>query len=507
MGQMYAFHATAIGHHHVMRGKVCQDASVSFQSEDGEYQIAVIADGHGDALCFRSDKGSEIATKVALECLQQFAEKVHNLGERFYQDITSNPRYQQMIVKELTDTIIAKWHDSIMEHYDNHQLTEEELKYDIEYGQNKEQVAHIYGTTLLAALRLPYCLILLQQGDGRCEVFYDDGTVNQPVPWDERCEDTITTSMCDKDAALSIRNCVIDLKENNVIACYLGCDGVEDAYRDSTENMEGVHIFYKNLTCQLAKMTPLEFQPYLLEMLSVFSEKGLFSQCGSGDDVSVAGIVDLERIPSFVDEFQMDIKKYELNEALFWKMDALRGKTRKHGILQKRMKESEDTYREIQKTFQSLNLQLQELLEEEKTLKQQKQYAKKNLDIYKETSEEVKEYVEGNVDVSEECQTFIEKFKQIINIPRFYAEIVTEHKSRERMYKEYSDKLIDVENQIQSFNKKKEECLVVLKEAESKFQEARVLFDEYDNTFQTIQTECELIQAKIDSLSLKTAEL
>ena len=52
----------------------CEDSSVSYSAEDGKYHIAIVADGHGSKKCFRSNEGSKIATEVAMECLQQFAE-------------------------------------------------------------------------------------------------------------------------------------------------------------------------------------------------------------------------------------------------------------------------------------------------------------------------------------------------------------------------------------------------------------------------------------------------
>jgi hypothetical protein len=203
-----------------------------------------------------------------------------------------------------------------------------------------EQIAHIYGTTLIAALWLPECLILLQQGDGRCDVFYEDGSVDQPIPWDERCHENVTTSMCDSDAAASFRSCVIDRKETPVMACFLDCDGVEDAYHDSDETMAGVHTFHKHLILKLLSMQEAEFDEYLEEFLPEFSAFGIFGPTGSGDDVSVAGIVDREAAGQWKDRFSKDIRRYELEEELFQKENELKSKMRKHQILKKRMDEA-----------------------------------------------------------------------------------------------------------------------------------------------------------------------
>ena len=262
MSKMFTFHETVRGHLHIMNDFLCEDFSESFSDENGRYHIAVIADGHGAKACFRSNIGSKIATVVAVECLQNYAETImlsEGNGASYYKDMLSNPRYQKMNIRQLTNSIIDKWNDKVYEHYcANPPLKEEKAE-----ATPDTNFAHIYGTTLIAALQMPKCLILLQQGDGRCDVFYSDGSVDQPIPWDSRCEGNVTTSVCDMDAEDSIRYCVLDLSKKPVMACYLGCDGVEDAYRDTEEElggshvqMGGVHTFYKYMTCQLAKEGP-----------------------------------------------------------------------------------------------------------------------------------------------------------------------------------------------------------------------------------------------------------
>lgn len=350
MKQKYTFHKSVRGHLHVIREVPCEDYSDSFSEENGRYYIAIVADGHGAAECFRSSFGAKAATMVAMKCLKEFAESVMVSAETekmFYREIISNPRYRQATIRRLTDTIIAGWHDSIWEDYKINPPMPEELGENKEKYKDETKVPHIYGTTLLAALQFEKCLILLHQGDGRCDVFYADGTVDQPIPWDSRCEDTAVTSLCDKDVANSIRSTVLDLVEKEVIACYLGCDGVEDAYRDTYENlggthekMGGVHTFYKDLTCKIAVLEIEKFEKDIEQMLSEFSKNGLFSHSGSGDDVSVAGIVDRTAILKVVERFALDVKRYALEETLFWKEDELRGKFRKHEILKKRMDEA-----------------------------------------------------------------------------------------------------------------------------------------------------------------------
>jgi hypothetical protein len=307
------------------------------------FRIAAVADGHGADECFRSRTGAEAAVGTAVETLRQFAESIlqeEESEQAFYRTIFHDPRERRMILQRLADTIVAGWTDRVLEDYEENPPATEETGEMPQAAVEPEQIAHIYGTTLIAALWLPECLILLQQGDGRCDVFYEDGSVDQPIPWDERCHENVTTSMCDSDAAASFRSCVIDRKETPVMACFLDCDGVEDAYHDSDETMAGVHTFHKHLILKLLSMQEAEFDEYLEEFLPEFSAFGIFGPTGSGDDVSVAGIVDREAAGQWKDRFSLDIRRYELEEELFQKENELKSKMRKHQILKKRMDEA-----------------------------------------------------------------------------------------------------------------------------------------------------------------------
>lgn len=296
MGSLFTFNQTVRGYLHVLRNVECEDYSISFSDEKASFYTAVVADGHGAEVCFRSAQGAEIACRITDECFREFAESV--TSETF-----CDSRNTQITLRRLTDTIAAKWYDRVFDHYKNNPPNE---------NQSEKFDPHIYGTTVIGALMLPEYLVLVHQGDGRCEVFYDDGTVDQPIPWDERCQDNVTTSLCDTDVSESFRSIVIDLKKKNVIACYLGCDGVEDAYRDTYDDlggthgiMGGVHAFYKDLTCKIIDMGQAAFKSQLKEYLETFSKSGRFSPSGSGDDVSVAGIVNMEACRAFTNRLAL----------------------------------------------------------------------------------------------------------------------------------------------------------------------------------------------------------
>lgn len=440
MERIVTFHETAIGHLHVMRKIPCEDYSESFSEENGKYYIAIVADGHGATECYRSSVGSRLVCEVTLECLKEFAEtntREAIIEERFYNDILTNMRYQTMAIRQLTDIIIARWSDRVFEYHNSNPLTKEEKELlESKYDENRineisQNILHIYGTTMMAALQLPKCAVLLHQGDGRLNVVFDDGSIEQPVPWDARCEDTTTTSMCDEDAATSIRSKILNLDERKVVGYLLGSDGVEDGYRDTYDDLGGTHCllggvkaFYKDLLCKMVTLTEDEFKEYLREFLPAFSADGKFSRSGSGDDVSVAGIVNIESIKILTEKFAMDTKMYSLEEELFWREDELRGKTRKHGILGKRVTESESTYEAKKKSLESVNKSLEKLLQEKKSWEQEVQRAKEE---YQLASNEVfaaksdletaqknfEEYDETYQRIKSECQRILEEIKTI----------------------------------------------------------------------------------------------
>ena len=358
----YVFRQSVRGASHVERGTPCEDASAAFTADNGAYHIIAVADGHGDMRCFRSQKGAEMAVETAMDFLKEVAEEKLSapdaVRERFFHDMFTNARYRQLEFRRWTDIILSRWNDALRRDYDGNPPAPEDLQILPEALRAPDKIPHIYGTTLMAALYLPPALLLLQQGDGRCEVFYADGTIDQPIPWDSRCEGNVTTSLCDPDAIVSFRSCALDLREKPVIACYLGTDGVEDAYRDTYTSlgeshilMGGVHTFYKALSCEAAERAPDALTAYLAEALPAFSSRGQFGYGGSWDDVSVAGVVCPDALSQFSDAWRLDVKRYGLEESLFWKADAIRSGARKHEILSKRLNEARERLESVRQEY------------------------------------------------------------------------------------------------------------------------------------------------------------
>lgn len=525
MSQIYTFHKTVKGHLHVLQHLPCEDASASFSEENGQYHIAVVADGHGSKACYRSQEGSKAAVQVAVTCLKQFAETIllsKETEDRFYKDILSE-RYRLMTIRHLTDTLLAEWYNWIAEHYRLHPPAAEETDGVLSPDTPSDELDPlIYGTTLIAALQLSGCLILIQQGDGRCDVFFRNGNAEQPLPWDERCQDNVTTSLCDKDAKERFRNCVlywdkrhkdavsedlyrigviqgtansaIRFSRTPVMACFLGSDGVEDAFRDTYEElggshvlMGGVHSFYKNLTCRISEMDTPAFNDYLEKMLPDFSAQGSFGSSGSGDDVSVAGIVDLNSIPDCIEQFQKDIELYELEEQLFWKEDQLRSKQRKHGILQRRLEEAEVSLAEAEKYREELGHTIEERKKERDSCSEQITDKEKEL-----------EYFNDDFQMANQMEWKSQLFSDdILGLMGNLSSLISR---RELEYHKLKKDLSGYDDLIQQDETLQNEMQDTIRQLEEKHREAKASFDEYDRTYREIEGEIHQIKEKMQKL-------
>lgn len=504
MSQIYTFHKSVRGQGHINRNLPCEDSSASYSSEDSRYHIAIIADGHGQQKSFRSKFGSQTAVDVTLECLKGFAEATLGTSEgeaRFYQDILNNPRYRQMTIRQLTNTILANWSDRIFEDYASNPPSEEELGDYAEYYQNQENIPKIYGTTLIAALRLPKCLVLLHQGDGRCDVFYADGSVDQPIPWDSRCEGNQTTSLCDEDVVISFRHCVIDTAKNPVVACYVGSDGVEDAYR----SQEGTHTFYRDLTCVVTERYETDFDAYLDEMLPEFSAFGRFSKTGSQDDVSVAGIVDIVAVQELVSAYQIQVRKFGLTEDLFWKEDELRSKTRGHGILKKRMEDALDRFEQGKKHLRGLETERDISVSQLGVLRDRIQQAHQELEEDKAGYDSFSGYVHSGDDPQDEEQRRILRTLRRLSpqsLQDFISSLANAFSSKEAQFKRLLKDQEDLEKTIAAKESMIADAKTKLDDLQVQADQAKNTFEEYDAKYQTISTEIEKIKGQIADLPL-----
>ena len=253
--------------------RYCEDSSFSFGKE-GKHILAV-ADGHGAKPCTMAYKGSAFACQAAAEKLSEFADQLAGDGRE--EDFLAHPG---RFVRQIINAIVTKWTISCLNDY-------------ARSGNDSDTPENIllkYGTTLICALLTERWLLMLQQGDGRAFVICDNGFSGQIIPWDDRCIENQTTSMCDDDTISSMRYKLIDLRNISLCAVYLETDGVEDCFDSIEYNIAWLNEFitsaYHNHTDDLLS--------YISKYLETMSEKG------SHDDISLAALVDIEAMNKHV---------------------------------------------------------------------------------------------------------------------------------------------------------------------------------------------------------------
>ena len=409
---IFAFHKTVIGYGHIQEEIPCEDASVSYASDDGNFQIIVVGDGHGDPACHRSAQGSKLVIAAAVQCLREFAQAIC-AGTV---DISA-PEQQEYYMKLLTHAIISQWYGAVRRNLLEHEMGEDDFReagrYEKAYRQGS-YLEHLYGTTLIAALQVGSYLILIQQGDGRCDVFYQDGSVDQPVPWDDRCKGTTTTSMCDRDVLESIRYAVLDVEKRGIVACYIGSDGVEDSYYENEKTQLGTHRFYMALTDKLYELGPERFDGYLEKFLPEFSKSG------SRDDVSVAGIVSLELDAAFIENYKKAVRQYDDHERLCKRKEQLEQKlismTRKHGILEKKLADAEASLKEAKERLEVSDAALTRVIMEREKISALADDAKNELENYERESKAVMDGMGENYHfITAAIQLFMDEISNVFS--------------------------------------------------------------------------------------------
>ena len=286
--EIMIFHESVTGYSHIRKGIGCQDASDQYCSQDGKFRIVAVADGHGDQACVRSDRGSAFAVSAAMECMQAFGEYYQE-----YQDIeeqNAGRAKADAAVRQLTNAILSQWSQMVSADIASDPLSGDDYEaaraFADQYSQ-RESAEKVYGTTLAAALAAEDYLLLIQQGDGVCDIIYADGVMNTPLPEDDRCHGHVTSSLSDEDAPERIRGRIVPNQPGEIIGCFVGTDGLFNRFHSDSER----HELYMRSCLEISEQ---KSEKGLSELLtSILKDVSLN---GNGDDVSWAGIFDSESI-------------------------------------------------------------------------------------------------------------------------------------------------------------------------------------------------------------------
>ena len=487
MDRLTYINKTVRGYLHKVRDIPCEDYSGSYGDVEGRYYIAAIADGHGDKACFRSGAGSKSAVEIAIGQLKDLAEVALNEDlEKTSFPLLEQLRYPkgvQMILKGLTDRIISKWYAFVNEDLIKNPPTDEEYESigdRADSYRSGEHLEHIYGTTLIAALWLPGFLILIQQGDGRCDVFYADGSVSQPIPWDSRCHENVTTSLCDTDVDTSIRHCVIDLNQEKVVACFLGSDGVEDSFPDPDENQAGTHYFYQKLAIAIDGMDRSSAEAYLDDLLPEFSERG------SGDDVSVAGLIDNDAIKALLPDYAEAVRTFETSEQIRSLEAKIISKQRKHGVLQRKYTEAKADAAQCNQSVQICQERITRLTQELEDLRNQQTIAFSEMQEERKEAGKARDYL----DEQEQSDSFRALLRYVAEgFGLFRTKIEDAYQSKTKVYETLSSKASAKASELETKEHELSRLKTVLEAAQSRLQQAQEAFEQYDAEYQRLCSE------------------
>lgn len=294
--RMQSFHLSTQGASHIKKNKECQDASESYY--DDNCAIAIVCDGHGGNDYVRSAYGSASACAAAKSNILNFIENV-NRDELV--------RHHKQLIHNLEASIISAWNEAIYEHYEANPFTEDEIAVLSERAKRKylqeNRIESAYGTTLIAVAITKDYWFGIHIGDGKCVAVNPEGKFVQPIPWDEKCFLNATTSICDSDALNRFRSF---FSEKLPVAVFVGSDGIDDCF--STDQQ--LNNLYKTVLYSFATSNFDEAVSDLSDYLPRLSAKG------SGDDVSVAAVLDLDSIGEIdvVKEFDKEKEKARVEE-------------------------------------------------------------------------------------------------------------------------------------------------------------------------------------------------
>ena len=322
---VFAFSET--GHSHILKDKPCQDSSY-FESNE-RYSFACVADGHGGEDYVRSGTGSMLCCRAAYECMTD-----GDLLDAL--DSENTPKRAEQLILQLKKSIICRWNELVAEHLAANAFAESELEPLSERVADRyrggEYIERAYGTTLAAAVRTERFCLILQLGDGMsvissdsfapftedrscrdCDDASDDGfddldeavTIQVPddeggepkepaeplpyvcpLPIDEKCVLNQTTSMCDSSALSEMRHYYVSTYDGMLPdEIFLCTDGIANSFAGRSQ----LYSFYSMIAENLREVTnEAERDSALCDLWDFI---GRLSQKGSGDDVSIAAIL------------------------------------------------------------------------------------------------------------------------------------------------------------------------------------------------------------------------
>lgn len=336
------FAISKVGAGHLPKGVPCQDYSLMV--DEVNTQMIVVCDGHGSKTYVRSDVGSRLAAEITKEVLMEVVKGTssdlfmgkngavtarpelddtmwgaapnkpiesmteaelmnYEQNQTFFKQV-EDIREQDDFFKQIFEKIYEKWVESIIKDSEEHPFTEEEKA-----ALGNHRIEKAYGSTLMAFVKTPFYWFAFHIGDGRLITVDRHLDMVQPVPWDCNCFQNFTTSLCNTNPVCLFRY-AFDGTGNFPAAVFCCSDGIEDSYGDYELKPDNLHRFYRGLLDQFVKVGEETTLKNIENFLPVLSEKG------SKDDMSLAGIINLDALQDGLEEQEVKDKISELESEI-----------------------------------------------------------------------------------------------------------------------------------------------------------------------------------------------
>jgi Protein phosphatase 2C len=153
--------------------------------------ILAVADGHGDPVCARSDRGSRFAVDSAIEALTDWIKSASGSEASLRSSAAGLPQ-----------RILDDWHAMVASDLEENPPTEREIApaapAKAELIERSTDI--LYGSTLVAAAVNDRLAVYIQIGDGDLLVVAADDSVSRAVPGRDDLPINQTESLCQPDA-------------------------------------------------------------------------------------------------------------------------------------------------------------------------------------------------------------------------------------------------------------------------------------------------------------------
>lgn len=229
--------------------------------------LVALADGHGSAKSFRSQRGARLAVIVA----QQVCGQLFNLD--------SPSQIKRWAEDRMPHELVRRWREHVDKLLQRQPFTPQELDSldAVSRRQVEAQPYLAYGSTLLAVVVAPAFILYLQLGDGDILTVSAQGNVERPMPKDDRLIANETTSLCSDKAWNEVRISFQTLAGAPPALILVSSDGYANSYRDDVS----FKLVARDVWVMLQDEGDAAVKPHLHEWLNEASQQG------SGDDISV----------------------------------------------------------------------------------------------------------------------------------------------------------------------------------------------------------------------------